>query len=145
MNQPIIIEKTYKASAERIWKALTDKDQMKQWYFDLEEFKPQVGFKFQFIGQGKDGKTEYLHLCEIKEVIPGKKLTYSWRYDGLEGDSLVTFELFSQGKHKTQLKLTHSGLETFPANHADIRRENFIEGWTMITGTLLSDFVETPI
>lgn len=142
MSQPLIIEKTYNASVGRIWKALTDKDQMKQWYFDIAEFKPEVGFKFQFIGVSKDGKTEYLHLCEIKEVIPEKKLSYSWRYDGLEGDSLVTFELFPEGEYKTRLKFTHSGLETFPADHVDIKRGNFIEGWTMITGTLLPDFVE---
>ena len=56
---------------------------------------------------------QWLHLCKVIEVIPMKKLTYSWSYDGYEGNSFVTFELFSE-ENKTRLKLTHEGLETFP-------------------------------
>ncbi|CAN5581140.1 hypothetical protein BH23BAC1_BH23BAC1_46440 [soil metagenome] len=138
-NKPLIIERTYNATIENVWKAITDKDQMKQWYFDLEEFKPEVGFEFQFEG-GKDGKC-YAHLCKVTEVIPGKKLTYSWRYEGYEGNSLVTFELFSEGE-KTRLKLTHEGLESFPESNPDLAKVNFVEGWKEIIGTSLKEFVE---
>jgi uncharacterized protein YndB with AHSA1/START domain len=34
-NEPFVIERTLNASAERVWKAITDKDQMKEWYFNL--------------------------------------------------------------------------------------------------------------
>ena len=112
-TNPIVIENIYNAPLEKVWTAITDKNEMKQWYFDLAEFKPEVGFEFQFYGQGKDGE-QYLHLCKITEVIAGKKLTHSWRYDGYEGNSFVTFELFDENG-KTRLKLTHAGLETFPA------------------------------
>ena len=140
-NEPIVIEKIYNAPVENVWKAITDNNEMKQWYFDLAEFKPEVGFEFQFYGQGKDGE-QYLHLCQITEVIARKKLTHSWRYDGFEGNSFVTFELFDEGV-KTRLKLTHAGLETFPmtANNA-FTKENFVEGWTAITGTMLKDYLE---
>jgi uncharacterized protein YndB with AHSA1/START domain len=47
-NEPVVIERTFKAQAERVWSALTNKDEMKRWYFDLKEFKPEVGFDFQF-------------------------------------------------------------------------------------------------
>ena len=30
MKTPLVIERTYNAPAETVWKALTDKDQMKQ-------------------------------------------------------------------------------------------------------------------
>ena len=33
-----------------VWTAITDKTWMKQWYFDLQEFKPEVGFTFEFVG-----------------------------------------------------------------------------------------------
>jgi uncharacterized protein YndB with AHSA1/START domain len=82
-----------------------------------------------------------LHLCKITEVVIGKKLSYSWRYDGYEGNSFVTFELFPEG-NKTRLKLTHKGLETFPINNPDFAKENFIDGWTYITGTSLKEFLE---
>ncbi len=138
-TQPFIIERTFNAPVARVWHALTDKEEMKQWYFDLKEFKPEVGFKFQF--WGGDEKKKYLHLCEIRNVIPNKKLTYSWKYDGYTGESFVTFELFPEGD-KTRLKLTHEGLETFPADEPAFARKNFERGWNQIIGTSLKEFLE---
>ena len=138
-DQPIVFERTYKAPIEKVWKAITDPADMKQWYFDLPEFIPVVGCEFQFEG-GPPNKT-YLHLCKVTEVIPGRKIQYSWRYDGYDGNSLVTFELFPEGDH-TRLKLTHEGLETFPKENPDLAKENFVQGWDEITGTNLKDFLE---
>lgn len=137
--KPVVIERILNASVERVWSAITDKDKMKEWYFDLDEFKAQVGFEFQFEG-GKEDKC-YLHLCKVTEVIPGKKLQYSWRYDGYAGNSLVTFELFELGD-QTKLKLTHTGLGTFPESNPDLARENFVGGWEQIIGTSLKQYLE---
>ena len=137
-NEPFVIERTYNAPVEKVWKAITDKKQMKEWYFDLDAFKAEVGFEFQFTGG--DDKKSYLHLCKVTQVIPNKKLTYSWRYDGYEGISFVTFELFSEGD-KTKLRLTHEGLETFPADPS-FDKKNFATGWTEIIGKALKEFVE---
>lgn len=138
-HEPFVIERTFRAPAEKVWRAITDKDQMKQWYFDLAEFKPEVGFEFQFEGGTKDKC--YVHLCKVTEVVVGKKLTYSWRYEGFEGNSFVTFELFDEGD-ETRLKLTHEGLETFPLNNPDFAKANFVAGWTQLIGTSLKTFVE---
>ena len=135
---PFVIERTYNAPADKVWQAITDKDKMKQWYFDLKEFKPEVGFEFQFLGGSKE--KSYLHLCKITEVITGRKLTHSWQYDGYPGESFVTFELFPEGD-KTRLKLTHAGLETFPAEK-DFSRESFTKGWTHIIGKSLPEYLE---
>lgn len=136
--EAVVIERTFNAPVERVWKALIDVEQMRQWYFDLKEFKPEVGFEFQFVVEHEG--TTYDHRCKVTEVIPQKKLAYTWRYKGHEGDSLVTFELFSDG-NKTRLKLTHEGLETFPKTPA-YARENFEKGWTEIIGSELKQFVE---
>lgn len=138
-NEPFVIERTYNAPIEKVWKAITDKDQMKKWYFDMPAFQPVVGTEFTFEGCADD--KNYLHVCIVKEVIEGRKLSYSWRYDGHEGDSLVTFELFPEGS-KTRLKLTHSGLETFPKDDPNMARASFAAGWTEIIGKLLPQFVE---
>ncbi|HTJ48302.1 MAG TPA: SRPBCC domain-containing protein [Cyclobacteriaceae bacterium] len=138
-DSPLVIENSYPVPIAKVWKALTDKNQMKLWYFDLPEFKPEVGLEFQFYG-GKDENNQYLHKCKITEVIINKKITYSWLYDGYEGKSFVTFELFEEG-NKTRLKLTHTGLETLP-NNPDFAKERFAEGWTYITGTSLKEFLE---
>jgi uncharacterized protein YndB with AHSA1/START domain len=142
-TEPYSIERVYEAKVSRIWKALTDKNEMKQWYFDLDEFKAEVGFEFQFSGTGNEGK-KYLHLCKIQEVIPEKKLSYSWRYDGFPGDSLVTFELFSEGG-KTRVKLTHQGIENFTAPNKDFAKESFMAGWTELIGISLKKFVEGQV
>lgn len=143
-SAPFTIERIYNAPIERVWKAITDKNEMKQWYFDLAEFKPEVGFEFQFYGEGKTGE-KFLHHCKITDVIENKKLRHSWRYEGYEGNSFVTFELFDEGG-KTRLKLTHEGLETFPKTaNDDFAKANFAEGWTYIIGTALPEFVELVI
>jgi len=135
---PFVIERTYNASADRVWQAITDRDKMEQWYFKLKEFKPEVGFEFEFEG-GPPEKT-FLHLCKVTEVIPGKKLTHSWRYDGYEGNSFVTWEIFDEDD-KTRVKLTHAGLETFPAL-PEFAKENFVMGWTEILGRMLKEYLE---
>jgi uncharacterized protein YndB with AHSA1/START domain len=137
--EAVVIERTFNAPLARVWKALTDVEEMRPWYFDLKEFKPEVGFEFEFTVEHEGMK--YHHLCKITEVIPQKKLAYTWRYEGYEGDSQVTFELFAEG-NQTRLKLTHEGLESFPKVPA-FARTNFMEGWTQIIGSSLKEFVES--
>lgn len=140
-SSPIIIERTINAPLEKVWKAITDPEQMKQWYFDIPGFKPEVGFQFQFTGEGKTG-TKFVHHCRIIEVIKHKKLKHSWNYEGYNGNSLITFELFDE-RGKTKVKLTHEGLESFPVTaDNDFAKENFLEGWTYIVGTALKEFTE---
>lgn len=136
----IIVERVFDSPVSKVWGAISDKNEMKQWYFDLAEFKPEVGFKFHFTS-GPSPEKQYLHLCEVTEAIPEKKLTYSWRYDGYEGISFVTFELSPEGD-KTKLKLTHTGVETFPSDNPDFDRKNFVAGWNDIVNTLLKEFLE---
>src|SRR5213080_5361149 len=138
LAEAVIVERTFNAPVARVWKALTDVEEMRCWYFDLKEFKPEVGFEFEFTVEHEGSK--YHHLCKITEVIPQKKIAYTWRYAGEEVDSLVTFELFADG-NKTRLKLTHEGLETFPKLPA-YARTNFEKGWTEIIGSSLKQYVE---
>lgn len=137
--EPIIIEKLFDASAATIWKALTDKDVMKQWYFDLEEFKPEVGFEFSFPG-GPDGKS-YTHICRVVSAVQEEQLAYTWRYKGYPGVSTVTFDLHPEAD-KTRFSLTHEGLESFPADNPDLARGNFVMGWDHIINKSLTQFLE---
>ena len=138
---PIVIERTYDAPIEAVWKAITDLDQMKQWYMPaLKSFEPEVGFETQFSipQEGQD----FNHLWKVTEVVPGRTISYTWRYEGYPGDSSVTFEL-TPGENKTKLRLTHKGLETFhPEKNPGLARGNFYQGWTSL-GTLLEQFLET--
>src|SRR5215467_12444703 len=138
LAEAVILERIFNAPVARVWEALTDVDQMREWYFDLKEFKPQVGFEFEFIVEHEGNS--YHHLCKVTEVIPEKKIAYTWRYKGEPGDSLVTFELSPAGE-KTKLGLTHEGLETFPQKPA-YSRKSFETGWTRLIDTELKQLVE---
>ncbi len=137
---PIVVERTFSATAETVWKAITEVDQMKQWYMPaLGSFEPRVGFETEFSihHEGKD----FPHIWKVTEVVPEKKIAYDWKYRGYPGSSVVTFELFPEGEN-TRLRLTHTGLETFiPKSNPDLARKNFLQGWTQL-GTELQQFLE---
>jgi len=141
-NDPINIERVFNAPISKVWKAITDRDEMAKWYFDLAEFKPETGFQFRFSG-GPSPERQYLHLCEITEVIDKRKLSYTWRYDGYRGNTLVTFELLEHEDNFTLLKLTHVGIETFPEENPDFAKSNFVEGWNEIIHVSLKKHLET--
>jgi uncharacterized protein YndB with AHSA1/START domain len=139
-TEPFVIERLYGAPVALVWRAITNANDMAKWYFDVPAFKPEIGLEFQFTVE-HNGKT-FTHLCRVTEVVAGKKIAYTWCYAGQPGDSLVTFELFDEAG-QTRLKLTHEGLETFPAT-AELARENFARGWTSLIGDSLKQFVESP-
>ncbi|MGK4569163.1 SRPBCC family protein [Flavobacterium sp. 3HN19-14] len=109
-NQPVKIERTFDAPISKVWHALTDNEQLKQWYFQLPEFKPEIGFEFSFLAGSDDKK--WMHICKVTQLIPVKKIAYTWRYEGQPGNSEISFELFDEGE-KTRLLLIHTGLESF--------------------------------
>jgi uncharacterized protein YndB with AHSA1/START domain len=137
-KQPLVMERTYNAPVDKVWRAITDVGQMRQWYFNLDDFKPEVGFTFEFSGQSDCG--DYLHFCEVTEVVDGRKITYSWSYKDYEGMSYLSWELFPEGE-MTRLVLTHTGLETFPPMK-DFTRESFSGGWTYFVHDALKKFLE---
>src|SRR5437899_105003 len=138
LAEAVVFERTFNAPVAKVWKALTDVEEMRQWYFNLKQFKAEVGFEFEFVVE-HEGMT-YHHLCKVTEVIPQKKLAYTWRYKGHERDPLVTFELFADGD-EARLKLTNQGLETFP-KPAAFARKHFEAGWTAIIDSEMKQFLE---
>ena len=133
----VILERTYNAPVAKVWSALTDVDKLRQWYFNVTGFEPKVGYKFEFTGESDCA--EYVHLCEVTEVEENRKIAYTWTYEGLEGHSVVSWELFPDGD-KTKVVITHVGLDTFP-KHKDFTRESFTGGWTYFLEEALEKFL----
>ncbi len=138
-STPLVIEQFIEASAHRIWQALTNKDEMKQWYFTLDDFKAVPGFEFSFPGKGAKGE-EYIHLCKVLEVVPAQKLSYSWQYKGYPGFSTVTFDLIPRSGG-TLVRITHEGLDSFPKDMPDFAIQSFQQGWTSLIGKHLPAYV----
>ena len=140
MKVPLIKEFNYNVPIEKVWEALTDKDKMKQWYFSqLLEFEPIVGFKFQF----DDNSAEYQKEWIVTKIVEGKTLAHSWAYKGYPGSSEVTFELSEEGD-RTRLKLTHTGLASFPRD-PHFARQRFEDGWNQIIKTNLKKHLEKKL
>jgi uncharacterized protein YndB with AHSA1/START domain len=137
MDTPFIIEQVYDAPIEKVWQALTDKEKMKEWYFpQLKKFEPVVGFKFEFADDGSNYKKEW----KVTQVEEEGKLAHSWVYKDYPGSSEVTFELFEEG-NKTKLKLTHTGLASFPRD-PHFARQRFEDGWKHILGNNLKNYLK---
>jgi uncharacterized protein YndB with AHSA1/START domain len=136
----VVKEVSINAPVSRVWKAITDKEEMKQWYFNIAEFEAKPGFEFSF--EGQDDCRIYVHLCKITDVIPNKKLSYTWQYPDFPGIvTEVTFELFEENGG-TRVKLTHSGLGQFPTDNLSFTPGSFKAGWEEIIGKNLVEFAE---
>ncbi len=139
-DEPIIVEQTFNASVETVWNAITELNQMRQWYFEnIPAFKPEVGFETQF--DVESGERIFPHQWKITEVIPLKLIAYNWKYQNYPGDSFVMFEI-SEENNFTKLKLTHRVTEDFPEDIPEFSRESGIEGWKYFICKRLKEFLE---
>lgn len=139
-EEPIVVEQKFKADIVTVWKAITDVNQMKKWYFNMiPSFKPEEGFETKF--NVESGGRNFIHLWKVTEVIPFKKISYNWRYENIAGDSFVLFELFDKNG-QTKLRLTHKVTASFPDDIPEFKRESGVEGWNYFIKQSLKGYLE---
>lgn len=139
-SNPIIVEQLFNASFTEVWKAITEVDQMRQWFFEnIPSFEPVVGFETQF--SVSTGERSFLHQWKLTEVEQNKKIVYNWSYEEYEGEASVVFELF-KNNNRTLLKLTNIGLETFPQNIPEFSRESYQQGWEYFIQNRLKEYLK---
>ena len=137
MDAPLIKDFVYDVPVAKVWRALTDADQMRRWYFpQLQKFEAVAGRRFEF----EDTDSEFQKEWIVTEVETGKLLAHSWAYKGYPGQSEVKFEL-SALDQKTKLRVTQTGLESFPKD-AHFKRERFEWGWENLLGKNLKTLLE---
>lgn len=142
-EEPIIVEQTFDAPTEVVWNAITQIDQMRKWYFEnIPAFEPKVGFETQF--DVECGGKVFPHKWQVTEVIPHKKLTYNWKYEGYEGDSFVTFEL-TEETGQTLLRFTQKMVEEFKMCIPEFTRESSVAGWTYFIKESLKGYLDKPL
>lgn len=138
-DQPVVVEQLFNKPIQVVWKAITQHDQMIQWFFDnIPDFRPEVGFKTQFNVEAPS--RNFLHLWEVTEVIPNKKIVTNWKYEGVAGDSFVTFELFEQGS-RTKLIASTQVVEDFDDNIPEFKRESCFGGWNYFIKQKLKEYL----
>lgn len=136
MSTTIAVTTQINAPVKLVWDAMTDVTIMKKWFFDLDEFKPEKGFVFEFYGGA------YLHRCTILDVNPEKKLVFEWIYPLYKGRSVVQFHLDTIDEATTEVTLLHNGVETFPADDPNFSIASFNAGWDEIMNLGLKKYFE---
>ncbi|MEN8788003.1 MAG: SRPBCC domain-containing protein [Flavobacteriaceae bacterium] len=139
-REPIIIEQYFDLPVEKVWKAITEQEQMVEWFFaDIPEFKAEKGFTTVF--DVDSGRRIFRHCWKILEAEVPSKITYHWSYEDMEGEGFVTFELHEK-ENGTLLRLTNSGLESFPDDMPEFTRESCIGGWEYFIKGNLKNYLE---
>jgi uncharacterized protein YndB with AHSA1/START domain len=123
----LVIEREMPYPPEKIWRALTQGDLIKEWLMD-NEFQPVVGHKFQFRSTPVPGWNGIVD-SQILVVEPNKKLSYGWVSMGME--SVVTWTLSAAGGG-TMLRFEQSGFG--PGMEAAYKGATY--GWQRFIGNM---------
>lgn len=141
MSNPIIVEYKVNVPVEQVWKALTDKNEMQSWYFDISDFELEVGKIFNFYEPGDEKK--FHHQAEILEIIPNQKLKHTWTYPEFSNEkTTVSWELQPEGE-QTLVRLIHDDIDDFKDLGENFSREAFTEGWNGIIGQSMKQYLES--
>lgn len=115
-KQSIVVEYDLPDAPKKVWRALTEPKLLEAWLMS-NDIRAEVGHRFQFKAQPVPGWDGTVH-CEILEVLPERRLVYSWRggsqkLDGYghELDTVVTWDLTPTANGGTHLRLEHSGFD----------------------------------
>lgn len=137
------IQRTVNAPVQRVYKAWTDPTQMQKWFgceyvTDISVSQNlAVGGNYKIcMTTAPDGVVVTVHGA-YKEVVPNRKLVYTWNSDSTEypaSDTLISVEFISRGS-ATEIVLEHINfaLEKSVEGHAI--------GWTAAF-TKITDLVE---
>jgi len=106
-DRTIEITKTIEASPERVFRALTDADELSRWWTTRAESDPRVGGSFSYRWEFEED-TDRNHTREgtYLDVSPSEKVHYDWPMP--LGKTVVDFHL-EPSDAGTTVKLLHSG------------------------------------
>jgi uncharacterized protein YndB with AHSA1/START domain len=132
------IKRFINAPPARVYKAWTDPAELQRWFGpeDVRTIKidadVRVGGKYRWDLQKQDGE-EWACLGEYRELVPGKKIVFTWKWEDDEAwenhNSVVTVE-FSARDGGTEVKLTH---EKLPSEES---RDRHNQGWSSVLDRL---------
>lgn len=105
-----------KSDREKVFAAWTDPEQLRQWFGPSEKYEVRLaevelraGGRYRLALRSPDG-ADVAVSGEYKEIVPGEKLVFTWRWDHSDEafpDTLVCVELRDHDGG-TEMHLTHS-------------------------------------
>jgi uncharacterized protein YndB with AHSA1/START domain len=125
------------ASPEVVFKAITDPNELTNWFPDQAILEPKVGgkMKFSFYKKNSDDhrRMDYFPEGTIIEFIPNRKISYTWEHPNIPDfpRTVVTWELEKTEDDKTTLNLLHTGFKV------DKMFKEHDEGWSHFLNKLV--------
>mgnify|MGYP001794631527 CR=1 FL=1 len=118
MSDPVMIKTIYlKASPEKVWRHLTDKELLARWFHETDR-NLTANASFQYLSFHDDKEDRKLMWGDVLESDPPNKLVHTFTHQWLNGVvTTVTWELLAL-EGGTQLTMTHTGFVAF-AEYAD--------------------------
>ncbi|MEO0608698.1 MAG: SRPBCC domain-containing protein [Pseudomonadota bacterium] len=135
MRDAVMIKTIYlKASPEKVWRHLTEKDLLARWFHETDK-DLTAGAAFQYLSFDLDKDDRKLMWGDVLEVDAPHRLVHTFTHKWLEGlVTKVTWELLAL-EGGTQLTMTHSGLPKFGdlADHDKGWDEHFLRLRSMLS------------
>lgn len=129
MKNLIELSITVRATAAEVWGALTDSDELENWWSEDVKLEARVGGQFREIWEDDEGKAQ-LASGKVIAVKPKQEITFSWREKDWPKDitTLCTF-LIQDDKNQRTITVRHSGWENLPEKKQAKLVEDFSLGW----------------
>ncbi|MBZ0264151.1 SRPBCC domain-containing protein [bacterium] len=97
-------------SADSVFKALTDAEQLKSWFATEVENNPRPGSRFLYTFRSRDtGEVEFVRKGTYSEVLENSRISHSWIANDLRKFSMVNFVLYRESESRTAVTLRHWG------------------------------------
>lgn len=116
--EKLVIRRRFKAPVERVYAAWTEPAQMKRWFapgdmsVPIAEADVRVGGRYR-VQMSEGGGGEFHTIGGVyREVVPNRRLVFTWQWEGSDLETLVTIELEALSADETQLTLTHEGFDS---------------------------------
>jgi len=109
MSDPVMIKTIYlKATPEKVWRHLTDKELLARWFHETNrDLSDKVSFDYLSFHEDKDDRK--LMSGDVVTFEPPRKLVHTFTHQWLEGViTTVTWDLLAVDGG-TQLTMTHAG------------------------------------
>jgi uncharacterized protein YndB with AHSA1/START domain len=125
----IDITKQIEAPPERVFRALTDADELARWFPSSAQSDPRTGGDYVLRFEFDDESKNHGYAGQYEEVRPRERIRYPW--NGAFGDTTVEFSL-RPSDGGTEVRLVHSGW----TNDVAETRERHDQGWRFFIDNL---------
>ena len=133
IRKSIIIE----APPEVVFKAISNPKELTRWFPDEAIMEPKVEALVRFVTLKEihpewNLDKDYIMEGTVKEFVPNKRLSYTWKYNDIPDfpETTVVWELEQIDSNKTKVNLTHLGFTGKETGMTSL--ESHDQGWTEV-------------